>query len=349
MYYSETLGGLKSQTKERSNGYCDNVYLYTNNLNIITGNQQLEYGSYYSENGDYYSSLGKNYNSCEYKTDTGNNFDNSWTNINSCNQYLNNTPNFNMTNNLNLMHNRVTNNLEIAGSSNLNSRDVHSTSLDMFKNEINNIPIFNEDELQILSRCLPHTRIKKIMKYVGSVKHMIGSEVPALLAIACELFVRDLTNSSWKYTQGAKRRTLQAQDIKSGSNSDIRFRKLFKSNPVLSLKYNNYYYSPSSTKTNIISNTPCSIYNNYQQQCNSSSITIESGYRCIDNTKHDKYFQQNCNYSYEVDGRYLSQSIYSNRDSYNSDKYIQKNNINTSNFVEDPSRSNLNMSIQQHT
>ncbi|KAJ1605136.1 CCAAT-binding factor chain HAP5 like histone [Cryptosporidium canis] len=50
------------------------------------------------------------------------------------------------------------------------------------------IPIFSKEELKILSRCLPHTKIKKIIKCSGAVNHMIGSEVPALLAIACELF-----------------------------------------------------------------------------------------------------------------------------------------------------------------
>ncbi|KAJ1605339.1 CCAAT-binding factor chain HAP5 like histone [Cryptosporidium canis] len=88
------------------------------------------------------------------------------------------------------------------------------------------IPIFSKEELKILSRCLPHTKIKKIIKCSGAVNHMIGSEVPALLAIACELFVRDLTSFSWSFTKRANRRTVQAQDIKSVSSRDFRFRRL---------------------------------------------------------------------------------------------------------------------------
>ncbi|OII71663.1 CCAAT-binding factor chain HAP5 like histone [Cryptosporidium ubiquitum] len=89
-----------------------------------------------------------------------------------------------------------------------------------------NIPVFDKDELKILSRCLPHTKIKKIIKCSGAVNHMIGSEVPALLAIACELFVRDLTSFSWNFTKRAKRRTVQVQDIKSVSSKDFRLRRL---------------------------------------------------------------------------------------------------------------------------
>lgn len=91
------------------------------------------------------------------------------------------------------------------------------------------IPVFDKDELRILSRCLPHTKIKKIIKCSGAVNQMIGSEVPALLAIACELFVRDLTSFSWDFTKRANRRTVQVQDIKSVSSEDLRFRRLLHS------------------------------------------------------------------------------------------------------------------------
>lgn len=91
------------------------------------------------------------------------------------------------------------------------------------------IPVYDKDELKILSRCLPHTKIKKIIKCSGAVNHMIGSEVPALLAIACELFVRDITSFSWDFTKRANRRTVQVQDIKSVSSKDMRFRRLLHS------------------------------------------------------------------------------------------------------------------------
>ncbi|KAH8585189.1 CCAAT-binding factor chain HAP5 like histone [Cryptosporidium sp. chipmunk genotype I] len=116
----------------------------------------------------------------------------------------------------------------VSNSSIYSKENINIISKDYIAHEQqSNIPVFNKDELKILSRCLPHTKIKKIIKCSGAVNHMIGSEVPALLAIACELFVRDLTSFSWNFTKRAKRRTVQVQDIKSVSSKDFRLKRLF--------------------------------------------------------------------------------------------------------------------------
>ncbi|KAK9173266.1 Transcriptional activator NFYC/HAP5 subunit [Cryptosporidium meleagridis] len=115
----------------------------------------------------------------------------------------------------------------VSNSSICSREDINIISKDYITNENqSNIPVFSKDELKTLSRCLPHTKIKKIIKCSGAVNHMIGSEVPALLAIACELFVRDLTSFSWNFTKRARRRTVQVQDIKSVSSKDFRLKRL---------------------------------------------------------------------------------------------------------------------------
>ncbi len=61
---------------------------------------------------------------------------------------------------------------------------------------------------------LPLARIKKIMKSDDDVRQqMISSEVPALFAKACELFVLDLTTRAWLHTDNNNRRTLQRSDV----------------------------------------------------------------------------------------------------------------------------------------
>lgn len=120
----------------------------------------------------------------------------------------------------------VSSSSSVSNSSIYSREDINIISKDYITQKQSNIPVFDKDELKILSRCLPHTKIKKIIKCSGAVNHMIGSEVPALLAIACELFVRDLTSFSWNFTKRAKRRTVQVQDIKSVSSKDFRLRRL---------------------------------------------------------------------------------------------------------------------------
>ncbi|PHT65319.1 Nuclear transcription factor Y subunit C-3 [Capsicum annuum] len=56
------------------------------------------------------------------------------------------------------------------------------------------------------------TRIKKIMKADEDVR-MISAETPVLFAKACEIFIQELTLSSWLHTKENKHRTLQKNDI----------------------------------------------------------------------------------------------------------------------------------------
>ncbi|KAM3200862.1 nuclear transcription factor Y subunit C-4-like [Capsicum annuum] len=56
------------------------------------------------------------------------------------------------------------------------------------------------------------TRIKKIMKADEDVR-MISVETPVLFAKACEIFIQELTLSSWLHTKENKHRTLQKNDI----------------------------------------------------------------------------------------------------------------------------------------
>merc|ERR1711981_315455 len=59
---------------------------------------------------------------------------------------------------------------------------------------------------------LPLARIKRIMKSDEDVR-MISAETPVLFAKACEMFILELTLRSWSYSEKAKRRTLQKDDI----------------------------------------------------------------------------------------------------------------------------------------
>ncbi|PSS09801.1 Nuclear transcription factor Y subunit C-3 like [Actinidia chinensis var. chinensis] len=62
---------------------------------------------------------------------------------------------------------------------------------------------------------LPLARIKKIMKKSSDDVKMISGEAPIVFAKACELFIEELTKSSWTMTLQAKRRTLQKEDVAS--------------------------------------------------------------------------------------------------------------------------------------
>ena len=59
---------------------------------------------------------------------------------------------------------------------------------------------------------LPLARIKRIMKSDEDVR-MISAEAPVLFAKACEMFILELTLRSWCFSEKAKRRTLQKDDI----------------------------------------------------------------------------------------------------------------------------------------
>ena len=55
---------------------------------------------------------------------------------------------------------------------------------------------------------LPLARVKKIMKTDEDVK-MISSETPVLFAKACEMFIIEITRSSWVFTEENKWHTGQ--------------------------------------------------------------------------------------------------------------------------------------------
>ncbi|GMI40740.1 hypothetical protein TrCOL_g10104 [Triparma columacea] len=68
---------------------------------------------------------------------------------------------------------------------------------------------------------LPLARIKRIMKSDEDVR-MISAEAPVLFAKACELFILELTLSSWCHSQGQKRRTVQREDIQNAvKNTEV--------------------------------------------------------------------------------------------------------------------------------
>uniref|UniRef100_A0A7N0T1F3 Transcription factor CBF/NF-Y/archaeal histone domain-containing protein n=1 Tax=Kalanchoe fedtschenkoi TaxID=63787 RepID=A0A7N0T1F3_KALFE len=60
---------------------------------------------------------------------------------------------------------------------------------------------------------LPLARIKKIMKKSGEDVKMISGEAPLVFSKACELFIEELTQKSWKVAVGGKRRTLHKEDV----------------------------------------------------------------------------------------------------------------------------------------
>ncbi|CAM8885535.1 unnamed protein product [Rhodiola kirilowii] len=60
---------------------------------------------------------------------------------------------------------------------------------------------------------LPLARIKKIMKKSGEDVKMISGEAPIVFSKACELFIEELTQKSWKVAVGGKRITLHKEDV----------------------------------------------------------------------------------------------------------------------------------------
>ncbi|KAF7828293.1 nuclear transcription factor Y subunit C-1-like [Senna tora] len=62
---------------------------------------------------------------------------------------------------------------------------------------------------------LPLARIKKIMKKSGDDVKMISGDAPIVFSKACELFIQELTRSSWTLAIQAKRTTLHKHDVAS--------------------------------------------------------------------------------------------------------------------------------------
>ncbi|KAE9611945.1 hypothetical protein Lal_00048880 [Lupinus albus] len=62
---------------------------------------------------------------------------------------------------------------------------------------------------------LPLARIKKIMKADEDVR-MISAEAPVIFSRAYEMFILELTLSSWNHTEENKRITLGKNDIAAG-------------------------------------------------------------------------------------------------------------------------------------
>lgn len=225
----------------------------------------------------------------------------------------------------------------VSNSSIYSREDINIISKEYISHENqSNIPVFSKDELKTLSRCLPHTKIKKIIKCSGAVNHMIGSEVPALLAIACELFVRDLTSFSWNFTRRAKRRTVQVQDIKSVSSKDFRLKRLLyaSKSQLKNISYENEslgqnkkpilnYYSggiyPQSMQIPTSTTQSTQIYpkhfnrsqNNQQNIINKQSIN-----RHINNYNIDQKFQKSYNLSPNQHTQYNINQFNSNNINY---------------------------------
>ncbi|CAG9328347.1 unnamed protein product [Blepharisma stoltei] len=95
------------------------------------------------------------------------------------------------------------------------SRD-QTASLDKLLH-IQKVEIEHMDSQDFKVHQLPLARVKKIMKSDEDVR-MISAESPAVFAKACEFFIIELTHRSWAYTEEAKRRTLQRNDIEACIN-----------------------------------------------------------------------------------------------------------------------------------
>ena len=62
------------------------------------------------------------------------------------------------------------------------------------------------------NQCLPLARIKKIMKSDEEVR-MISSEAPILFALACQMFITEITHKAAFYAKKQQRKTLQRNDV----------------------------------------------------------------------------------------------------------------------------------------
>ncbi|GAB68191.1 histone [Plasmodium cynomolgi strain B] len=100
----------------------------------------------------------------------------------------------------------------------MNVKNVKDDEVDTFwKNQLAEISNMSVEDLR--THNLPISRIKKIMKEDDEIKsnQMVSADTPVLLAKACELFIMELTNYAWKFTEESKRRTLQRQDVISAA------------------------------------------------------------------------------------------------------------------------------------
>ena len=59
---------------------------------------------------------------------------------------------------------------------------------------------------------MPLARIKKIMKSDEDVR-MISSEAPILFALACQMFITEITHKAAYYAKKNNRKTLQRNDV----------------------------------------------------------------------------------------------------------------------------------------
>ncbi|KAK6588314.1 CCAAT-binding factor chain HAP5 like histone [Cryptosporidium xiaoi] len=161
-----------------------------------------------------------------------------------------------------------------------------NNNMSFFQTRYSKMSAFTKDELKILSKSLPHTKIKRILKLSGLLNNLIGSEVPALLAIACELFVRDLTDHAWSFTKLSKRRILQVQDIKLGLTKDLRIKNLLEKSELK----NEFIFDDSSFKN----------YNNYKEEntINNISPIFKTVTQSFESENQDNF---NCNSSFSAE------------------------------------------------
>ena len=65
---------------------------------------------------------------------------------------------------------------------------------------------------KLKAQILPLARIKKIMKSDQDVR-MISSEAPIVFALACQMFITEITHKAAYYARKHNRKTLQRNDI----------------------------------------------------------------------------------------------------------------------------------------
>ena len=89
-----------------------------------------------------------------------------------------------------------------------------------WKRESDLIKVIDPSKLDMFkNNAAPLARIKKIMRLNPKVC-LIASEVPVLLAKACELFMKDLTMRTWTVTESRNRKTLGLGDLASACRQD---------------------------------------------------------------------------------------------------------------------------------
>ena len=87
--------------------------------------------------------------------------------------------------------------------------DELNEKFEAIKNEIDNT---SKDLNDFKQQQLPLARIKKIMKSDEDVR-MISSEAPILFALACRLFITEITHKAAFHARKQQRKTLQRNDV----------------------------------------------------------------------------------------------------------------------------------------